>query len=428
MIMGRERLAEMSSRSAAPQRGAGAGVDLGPGAPWAVAEVFAGVGSVAHGFARAAGFEVAYLNDIDPLARDTYRTNFGQHARYDLRDVKDVTAATILEAADGRPMAGLLGCPPCQGWSAAGQRDAGDPRNLLLGDFFRLVTDIKPLFFVMENVPSVCDREELAAALRALAPQYRTWHGVLNAAAYGLPQSRQRTIVIGYRSDTGVIPTPPPPTHAGKRRVWDYRTEQLVRPTPDLLDSLLGAAPRIGVRKAAGHSMRQHYPADLAALADFVTVGDAVGDLDAESPRRVSAYGRRLRGSTSDPQNHRPWGHGRQLIDRMRLVPEGGRPPAEATNQRRYYSQAYTRLHRRGMARTITTNFHNPGSGRFLHYRLPRTLTVREAARLQGFTDDFVFVGHASGQERLVGNAFPPLWAEQIARHVAAELGEALHR
>ena len=87
--------------------------------------------------------------------------------------------------------------------------------------------------------------------------------------------------------------------------------------------------------------------------------------------------------------------------------------------------QAYTRLHRRGLARTITTNFHNPGSGRFLHYQQHRTLTVREAARLQGFGDDFVFIGRPGRQERLVGNAFPPLWA---GVHRRSHHGRAVRR
>ena len=126
--------------------------------------------------------------------------------------------------------------------------------------------------------------------------------------------------------------------------------------------------------------------------------------------------------------NHEPWDHGKDLVERLRQVREGCRPPIEATNGRRYYSQAYTRLHRKGLARTITTNFHNPGSGRFLHYQLPRTLTVREAARLQGFGDDFVFIGHPGRQERLVGNAFPPLWAESIASHITTELHDVLVR
>jgi DNA (cytosine-5)-methyltransferase 1 len=394
--------------------------------PWAVAEVFAGTGSVAEGFARAAGFEVAYLNDVDENARRTYRVNHGRTVQYDLCDVRSTDVRAIKEAADGRPIAGLLGCPPCQGWSAAGQRAADDPRNQLLGDFFRLVAGLKPPFFVMENVPSVSDRAELATALAALAPDYRTWHGVLNAASYGLPQSRQRAIVIGYHGDTEVQPTPPPPTHGGNRRIWDYRTEQLTRPSADLLDALLGAAPRIGAPDHEQYSMRDHYPNDLGGLPNFVTVGEAIGDLEPDFEGRLSPYARRLATPGAQPRNHYAWGHGPDLVARMALVREGCRPPTVATNNRRYYSQAYARLHRRGLARTITTNFHNPGCGRFLHYRLHRSLTVREAARLQGFRDDFVFVGYPSWQERIVGNAFPPLWAEVIATHVSGQLESVL--
>jgi DNA (cytosine-5)-methyltransferase 1 len=391
-----------------------------------VAEVFAGVGSVARGFARAGGFQVAYLNDIDPVARATYLVNDSPETSYELRDVRTVTGRTILDAADGRPVAGLLGCPPCQGWSAAGHRDASDRRNRLLKDFFRLVNAVRPVFFVMENVPSVADRAELAAAIGTLRGRYRVWQGVLNAAAYGLPQSRQRVLVIGYRHDTGVTPTCPPPTHAGQRKIWDYRTESFVEPAQGTLDALLGSAPRLGAPRAGQYSMRDYYPQEVGSLAGFVTVGEAIGDLAGAAGGRRSAYARALGAGPQAAANHEPWDHGAGLVERLRMVDEGCRPPVEATNGRRYYSQAYTRLHRKGLARTITTNFHNPGSGRFLHYQLHRTLTVREAARLQGFGDDFVFISHRGRQERLVGNAFPPLWAEAIASHVTTELHHIL--
>lgn len=395
--------------------------------PWAVAEVFAGVGSVARGFARAGGFQVAYLTDIDPVARATYLANAGPETSYQLRDVRTVTGTVIRDAADGRPIAGLLGCPPCQGWSAAGHRDSADRRNRLLKDFFRLVNSVHPVFFVMENVPSVADRTELAAALGTLRGTYRVWQGVLNAASYGLPQSRQRVLVIGYRRDTGVTPAGPPPTHGGCRRIWDYRTEAFVEPSADTLDAILGAAPRLGAARAAQYSMREYYSAKVESLEHFVTVGEAIGDLEEQGRGvRRSGYARALGAGAHPVTNHQPWDHGQDLVQRMRLVQEGCRPPIAATNGRRYYSQAYSRLHHQGLARTITTNFHNPGSGRFLHYRLPRTLTVREAARLQGFGDDFVFMGRSGWQERLVGNAFPPLWAETIAAHLATELHDVL--
>jgi len=105
---------------------------------------------------------------------------------------------------------------------------------------------------------------------------------------------------------------------------------------------------------------------------------------------------------------------------------EGGQPEApRGSKAENYFSQAYGRLHRHGLARTITTFFQNAGSGRFFHYQQPRTLTIREAARLQGFPDDFVFHGTLAEQMQLVGNAVPlPLGeAVVLSRRVTRDLG-----
>jgi DNA (cytosine-5)-methyltransferase 1 len=177
-------------------------------------------------------------------------------------------------------------------------------------------------------------------------------------------------------------------------------------------------------------------PDDAHHLPTLQTVHDALNDLPAHScpdgtvvdDRPISSYALQLCTPDHAVHNHEAWNHHADLVERMSRVSEGGSPTgsSDASPSKRYYSQAYGRLHRHGLARTVTTNFHNPGSGRFTHYRHPRTLTVREAARLQGIPDSFRFIKYRSWQEQLVGNAFPMLWAEAIGRHVWSEIGPAL--
>jgi DNA (cytosine-5)-methyltransferase 1 len=109
---------------------------------------------------------------------------------------------------------------------------------------------------------------------------------------------------------------------------------------------------------------------------------------------------------------------------KLKKIPEGGsnqdldgRSRFDRGREIKYLSQAYGRLHRHGIAQTITANFSNPGSGRFIHYREHRSITVREAARFQGFDDTFIFCGQRQEQQRQVGNAVPPLLARALAEH-----------
>lgn len=387
------------------------------------AEVFAGIGSVSTGFGMA-GFERLLLTDVDPVARDNFVENFPNGPRYLREDVRHLTVGRVRDAVDGRTVDGLLGCPPCQGFSSAGKRDPTDPQNQLLVDFFRLARGLHVKFFVMENVPALLDQQLFGDQIALMRRWYRVWHGPLNAALYGLPQTRQRSIVIGYHKDLGVEPAPPPCTHYGTKYVFDYRSGRKVRPSASSAECLLGPYPRIGGRRRQAASW---LPAGAADLQDLVTVEDAIGDLPADgcedgarwSADAVSPFAEECDAGAT-VHNHQPWRHRPALAARMRSVPEGG--VWNESRERGYYSQAYARLHRSGLARTVTTNFHNPGSGRFTHYGANRTLTVREAARLQGIPDTFRFVGFPSWQERLVGNAFPLPWAAQLGRQVRNQL------
>jgi len=136
----------------------------------------------------------------------------------------------------------------------------------------------------------------------------------------------------------------------------------------------------------------------------------------------TTRYQKALRCGARELTHHRAWNHNDNMVEFMSYIAPGECHPGHGGRARNtdYYSQAYARLHPNGLARTITKNFHNPGSGRFTHYACPRTLTVREALRIQGFPDTFSFPEQTTRTEaeRLVGNAFPRPLARAIAKHI----------
>jgi DNA (cytosine-5)-methyltransferase 1 len=390
----------------------------------AVVELFAGLGCVARAFEETGRFEAALLVDNDSCAVAACRDNSVGSIQLEA-DVRSLTADAVRDQLDGRRLAGLLGCPPCQGFSSAGPRNDGDDRNRLLAHFFRLIHELQPDFFVMENVPAVLRAKALGDALGTVT-DFVIWKGVLNAALYGTPQTRQRAVLIGYRRGLGLSPSPPPPTHLGRRLVYDYQHHKLRRPGLHSAFGTLGLYAELGRpgrldREAAGVLVAPE-KADQA----LITVGEAIGDLLApagyeETPTKPSPYAKSLRLDGHFLANHEAWQHTEGLAARMALVDEGGLPASlhGRGRSRKYFSQAYGRLHRKGLARTITTNFHNPGAGRFTHYGQSRTITVREALRLQGLEDGFVLSCNRTCQERLAGNALPMPLARALARHVS---------
>lgn len=393
-----------------------------------VVEIFAGIGGLAQAFVEEADLELQALFDIDPAARLTYLTN-RPAANYLLTDLSRTSPKKLYELAGGKRPFAVLGCPPCQGLSAVGTRDPKDPRNTLIRRFFSFVLYARPKVFILENVPQVLTDKNYKNAIARFAENgnYRCWSGVLNCALYGLPQMRQRAVVIGYHKSLGVTPTMPPPTHYGRRRFYSYADAASVRPQDDeAVARGLGwyAFGASSAKKGSVTNTKQ-----LLRLKPLVTLADALGDLpsagrDKYASEPKTTYQRRMRTVKGPISNHEPWGHDVKTLKRLSRIPEGGALFAKNGGARSqlYFSQAYTRLHRKGLARTITVNFHNAGCGRFVHYKKPRTLTVREAARLQGFEDWFVFAGYPSDQRRLVGNAFPKVLGRALARHVASQL------
>jgi DNA (cytosine-5)-methyltransferase 1 len=380
-----------------------------------VAEVFAGIGGVTGGFLDAGGYEAVFLNDNDPAARDTFVHNFPKLKNsYHVRSVRTLSGPDLLELAGGQ-VDGLLGCPPCQGLSAAGPRNEHDQRNELLHEMHRLIWSIRPRFFVIENVPRLLHTELYKDFESSLSRHYELLGVVLNAAEFGIPQLRCRAVVIGFRKDLGLRPSMPSPTHGGSGRVFAYPTGGFIAPEGPTGRRVFKLRRDVSLPNRPLVTLRQ-------ALSDLPTNIPP----DEEEPREyarspMSAYQQQMRWGAQYLWNHRAWDHGPAMIKLLGGVKPGDCPKTYGGRARNttYFSQAYARLHSDGLARTITTNFHNPGSGRFTHYAAPRTLTIREALRIQGFPDTFHFDGVGSSvAERLVGNAFPRLLAQAIADHI----------
>lgn len=364
-------------------------------------DLFAGVGGFTLGFEASGRYDTRLLVDSDRSAVDTFKRN-RPRVPYWPTDLSKVDADELLNLIDLRSgeLDVMTAGPPCQGLSKIGRRQLDDKRNLLLRHTGELIANIRPKLAVIENVPALFWDEhsplfdELSDMLHDAG--YMPVPKVLEAWRYGVPQLRRRLFILVVRDD---IPVSGDPFPGGDRSI-EFTAQELIRAAD-------GGEPRcppgLSVEDAIG---------DLPAIE----AGGGVEARQYPAVEDLSDYQRARRAGATLLFNHRARSHSPAMLAKMRMIEEGGRNqdlPDEkrlrSDTEREYFSQAYGRLHRQGIAQTITTYFHNPGSGRFTHYRDLRSLTVREAARFQSFDDDYIFTGKLEQQMRHVGNAVPVL-------------------
>jgi DNA (cytosine-5)-methyltransferase 1 len=390
------------------------------------ADLFAGAGGLSVGF-QDAGFQIAFANDVSPEYAHTYQANHPGTRFFsgsiEHLHAKDIYRATGLSKQD---VDVLIGGPPCQGFSInAPHRSTEDDRNHLFEHYGRLVLEgLRPKVILMENVPGLIslDHGRFLNAIYELFTKagYRMRHMILCAAHYGVPQERWRLILIGTIL-SGEITFPEPTHHAplrpnftGARTLtWLPLITNGTRP-PTLFDSLL-----------TKHTTVNDALSDLPALA----IEEGTEEMS-YTMRPRTGYQRVLRNNSTILFNHVAGKLSPQNLERVRHVPPGGSwrdiphdllPKGMKRARRSDHTRRYGRLDPNGLSGTVLTKC-DPHWGTFFHYEQDRTLTVREAARLQSFPDWYRFHGSRVSQYEQVGNAVPPLLAQTIAIHVRKTL------
>lgn len=410
-------------------------------------DLFCGAGGFSEGF-RQAGFHTVAANDFDPWAGCTYAFNHQRHGtKFVLGDISEQSVKEeLLHYARAAKVDVIVGGPPCQAFSQVRNhaRIIDDPRNSLYRHFVQMIADVLPYLFVMENVPGL---ENLAGgAIRrqiiedlTLDGEYRVESRVIDAAAFGVPQSRQRVVFVGVRADLNAVPSFPRgvavPELPRLERIrgkdgYQYRHGKLESGNP-ALEWLLDPerTELVTVEQAIGDLRRLRPNARLVRRPS----DDAIAYQD----EAASAYQRARRAGSSLLFNADVPSIREDTVLRLQAIPRGGNfrdlpdtlsarylngkkwgPELGRANLSRKYFFAYRKLHPHHFSWTLNTK-----ADCVYHYETPRALTVREFARLHSFDDSYLFLnGDRHSRYRQVGNAVPPLFAYAIASAVKETL------
>jgi len=372
-------------------------------------DLFCGAGGLSEGL-RQAGFETRLGLDIDPRALATYSQNHPE-AETALADISTVSGKQLLRLANIADVDLLAGGPSCQGFSTHGKRIEDDPRNFLFKEFVRVVDEVRPKFFLMENVKGllVYSKGRFKNLIEDAFDRigYRVASKTLCAADFGVPQLRHRVVFIGTRLSRAELSFPSG-THSAERSHGVEMSQYVT------VEDAIGDLPRLmSGRKntrmeyvSAPTSEFQHYVREGAESA--VTLHQARGLSDQAA--KIAKFVGQGEGLRAVPVAHLP-----QRFKKMRRISNGA--------LRRDCTTLYYRLHPARPAYTITCYYTNVASGPFLHPWEDRCLSHREAARLMSFPDHYQFV--APSFPRQIGNAVPPLMAAAIGRHILGLLDMA---
>lgn len=350
-----------------------------------VLDLFCGCGGLSCGLDQVNEISTVVALDFEPKAIDTFQRNF-PHTRCICGSITEESVKQEV-IADSKQLGVnmIVGGPPCQGFSLKGKKlGLKDPRNFLFLEYVDLVKRIQPEVFVIENVKALVATEnhyfinQIYAEFEKLG--YGLNHDILNASHFGVPQTRERTIIIGIKG--GRIETMP-------KGFENLRTT---------------------VRDAIS---------DLS----YLNSGEGADISDYIMPA-MSDYQKMLRGDSKKLYNHKATNHSKVALDKLKMIPpEGDKSslPSELIGKQKF-ATTWGRLSWDKPSPTIDTRFDTPSNGTNSHPYLHRSITPREAARIQSFPDSFVFYGNKCAICKQIGNAVPPLLAKAIGEHIVKNI------
>ena len=322
-------------------------------------DLFCGAGGLSLGFAQA-GFENVFSVESNADFAKTYQKNFPGH-KLIIDDIRNIHNDEISRLTGGREVDVIIGGPPCQGFSIAGnigRTFMEDERNGLFKEFVRFVSQVKPQMFVMENVATMATHlkgqtiKEVIKAFEDAGCGYKVKYEVLNSVDFGVAQERRRLVAVGIREDVPAEFT---------------------------------------------------YP---AKSSEVFTIRDVIEDL----PKLESGQ---------DSANHKAMRHSAQMLEKMSYVKDGGdrMDIPEKLRPKSGDIRKYIRYNSKKPSVCVTGDMR-----KIFHYEQNRALTARELARIQSFPDDFIFEGRSIQIQQQIGNAVPPKLAYQIALQVEEAL------
>jgi DNA (cytosine-5)-methyltransferase 1 len=341
-----------------------------------IIDLFSGCGGLSKGFEEA-GFKVALAIDLWQDAIDTFNYNHKDKVAM-CKDISELDNEFLEKFKRKNDIVGIIGGPPCQGYSTVGKRNINDSRNYLYLEYCRIVENIKPEFFVIENVKGILTlnegsfKDDIIERFTNLG--YNVSYKILNAADYGIPQNRKRVFFVGIKNKKFSFP-----------KEFDYKvsTKEALSDLPNL-------------NNISSHLEEYNYA------------------IEPEND-----YQKELRKNNEKILNHDITIHSEQTKRIIEKIKDGGNIsdlPNEYWNVRKY-NKAFQRMNSILPSNTIDTGHRN-----YFHYSENRIPTVRENARIQSFSDDFIFRGSKTSQYKQVGNAVPPLLAFEIAKEIKKQL------